>query len=109
MSQDITKLPKWAQNEIHRLAANAEHYKKAAMEMDIGESNVYQRDYGGFPDNDRRAMKRDSHILFVTENAEFDVGFRDGVLEVTSTGRLSDRLIVRPISSNVVAIEGWGR
>ena len=104
---DITKLPKWAQAKISVLEANVEHYKKAALEMESGESNVYQRDYASWPE-DRRPIKRDSHILFVAEDGtEFDVGFRDDEFEVTLGARsVKDRLAIKPRSSNVVVIEG---
>ena len=109
-TRDISKLPKWAQAEISRLTANEKHWKDAAMEMETGDTNVFQRDYGDFPANDRKPMKRDSHILFVTDDTEFEVGFRDGELEVTVNGsRGHDRLAVLPRSSNVVVVGGRER
>ena len=103
--RDVTKLPKWAQNEISRLTADLKHYKDAAMEMETGDTNVFQQDI-----LDRRPMKRDSSIIFVTDDTEFQIGFRSGELQVMTLGRgKKDRLAVRPQSSNVIVLEGWGR
>ncbi len=101
----IAKLPKWAQVDMKRLAANADHWKQAAMEMETGDTNVFQQDL-----MDRRPMKRDSTIIFVTDDTEFEIGFRSGELQVMTLGHgKKDRLAVRPQSSNVIVLEGWGR
>ncbi len=114
MSEQIKTLPKWVQDRIAKLESDVGHWKTKALEMEEGETNVFQRDYSGFPETDRRPMARDSHILFVTDDTEFDVGFRDdgggSVLEVMTTGRKgNDRLIVRPVSANIIVIEGLSR
>ncbi len=106
----IARLPKWAQQDIGRLEQDKARYKKAALEMEGGESNVYQRDYSLPPGSrDRRAIKRDSHIIFVTKDAEYDVGFRNGELEV-SIGAMSKatRIVVMPRSSNIIIIGSTG-
>ncbi len=106
------RLPKWAQNRIRQLEANLEHYREAVMEMEAGDTNVFQRDYSGFPENDRRPMKRDSFIIFVAESgAQFEVGMRedDGLQVSTGSRSTYDRLVVRPISTNLISIEGLER
>ncbi len=103
------RLPTWARHRIEKLESDSKHWKNKALEMEKGDTNTFQRDYSGSLEEDRRPMARDSQILFVTDETEFEVGFRNGVLEVNATGRLrNDRMIVRPISSNLVAIEGYG-
>ena len=103
--RDVTKLPKWAQQEISRLTANEKYWQNKAMEMETGDTNVFQQDL-----MDRRPMMRDSTIIFVTDDTEFQIGFRGGELQVMTLGsKGKDRLAVRPQSSNVIVLEGWGR
>ena len=100
------RLPKWARHRIEKLERDSEHWKNKALEKEKGDTNTFQRDYSGFPETNRRPMARDSHVIFVTDDSEVEVGFRDsGELHITATGR-SDRLVIRPHSSNIVVVSG---
>ena len=105
MSHDITKLPKWAQSRIEVAERNADYWKAQVFEMEEGDTNVFQQDYTGDPPH-RKPLARDTTIIFITEDSEITVGFRDDRLQVMSGYGRKTRLAIGPLSSNL--IEVWG-
>lgn len=95
----VESLPKWAQQRLKTLAGSVEYWKLKAQQIVEGDTNVFQRDYSGPPPY-QTPMQRDAHIIFVTDEGQIDVGFRDGELQVSS----SNYLAVEPKSSNLIQL-----
>jgi len=99
-ARDISKLPVWAQHELTRLAEDVQYWKKLALRVEAGESNVqysqgFMDDWQGLPD----------HCI-----VRFKIGKKDTIdchierdnPDVVSVSAGVKRLIVEPVVSNVV-------
>ena len=99
MRGDVTKLPKWAQQEIGRLERDLEDARRRLSEGPM-DSNTFADPYSESP----RPLGRDTLIEFragETFGERFRVYLRDGVLEVGG----GDGVAVLPRASNVVEIK----
>jgi hypothetical protein len=92
-----SKLPKWAQNELAKLRANAEHYKKEAWSATTpGVSNTFLETYG---DSNNLGLPPDSHIGFRLGNNRL-------VCRITPEGlRVGNAILVSPAAANLVYIK----
>jgi hypothetical protein len=101
-AEDLAKLPKWAQSTIRALESDVEHYRREAIEVRDGDTNVWTWDAEGY-----RPLPKGARVSFtipggVTSHHDerFDVRVEGDVLVVSA----GDGISVRPISSNVVRV-----
>ncbi len=106
MSQDITKLPKWAQLRISVAENSVEYWKTKILMAESGHTEVFVQDH---QDGDR-GLPPGSRISFKIidddgeEAGRYDVSMTDeGTIEVRGVGRNQLRTIHR--SSNVFEVE----
>lgn len=100
--EELAKLPKWAQGRISALVADVEHYKREAVQVATGVTDVWIWDSEGY-----RALPSGSLVSFTTDqdplrhDQRFDVRRGDGDSLIVSGG---DSIAVRPVAGNVVRI-----
>ena len=95
--RDLTKLPKWASQEIERLQSNLA-YVHGLLEAGPEDSRVFAEPYSDHP----RPLGKDAHIEFrPTPDTKLKVAIEKDGIEVYG----GDSLMVYPRSSNVVRIK----
>ena len=107
--EQFNKLPKWAQNELLRLEKNVAYHKKRADVVTSSEkSNTGYSQYETTGRVWKNLPNNQEITFFPKENSQnsFDVkvdGF--GRIEIYSNTGYPQKMVVVPMSSNVVAIE----
>lgn len=96
---DVTKLPKWAQDRIKQLEGSVAHYKTKAYQVEEGETNVWVSWL-----METYYLPEDSIVMFKLKDGQtMEVRhdeFRDGLAVRVKEGAIN----VRPQSSNVVLL-----
>ena len=101
MSEDTTRLPKWAQQRIATLEANVAHYKRKAFEAasaDPTDTDTTIETWGDAP----LGLPRGTAIRFKLGRARITVRIDGDKLDVRSDG---DPLNVRPWACNAVTVK----
>lgn len=98
--RDLSKLPRWASDEIRRLEADARKHEREAAAMGSPEARIVANPYDpaaiGLDERTTVRFKFANSNGFVPEEGFIDVSIRDGVLKVNA----SDILMVQPWASN---------
>lgn len=98
--EQYAKLPKYVQNELHRLEADLRRAKRQLAEMESGDTNVR---YGGY--GDEHHLPRDSRVTFTVSGEDLAVGIvKYDTKEQLSIYTGDGYLDIRPQSSNVVTV-----
>src|SRR5205085_10596444 len=100
MSEDIRKLPLWAQNRIKKLESDNKHLQQLLSQTGCGDSDVSW----GYAGEDIAGIPADARIKFKLGDCRIDVYRVGDRLELYSRGGLSDALVVYPHVTNVVRI-----
>jgi hypothetical protein len=100
--RDLTKLPKWARQEIERLQRDLE-YAHERLEAGPDDSRVFAEPYSDHP----RPLGHDAHIAFVPEGGGSIIGdgFKVSIVADGIEVYGGDSLSIYPRSSNVVLIK----
>ena len=101
-SDAISRLPKWAQNEVSRLRADVEYYKKQLAAV-VGETKTiievdppYSRE-----DHPRKYLPERAQIEFTLPSGKITVSLRDSLVHLyTDHGRIA----LYPVASNVAYV-----
>lgn len=104
MTDDLTKLPKWAQRRIAMLGANIASAEKKAYQVTSGASNILVNP--SWRDTCDGYLPDDSRIRFTLKDGErLDVQFNEdrSSIRIYEHGRFN-RLVVVPNCSNVVEV-----
>lgn len=97
MPNDLTKLPKWAQQEIDRLQRNVEHWKaKATAGPDT--SDTWIEHHAG-----RTPLGTNVHVVFTLPGGHELMAYREGH-ELRVSGDGHNAIAVVPQASNVVKV-----
>jgi len=103
-THDISKLPKWAEQEILLLTSNLEYYKNKAKEIK-GEKKTDTYLSQGI--NEPLPLPNNSHVIFVINSSrsittqQIQVRVVDNGIEISGC----DRLVIKPHASNTCRIE----
>lgn len=99
---DVSKLPKWARQEIERLTRDVEHLS-AKLSAGPENSNTFADPYS----DSKRPLGLDTAVEFVLDQKRWDgrgsrirVALQDGVLNVNG----DDQLLVMPRAANTLLI-----
>ena len=106
MKRDLSKLPKWAADEIRRLEANLKYAQEKLQALGAENPRVIVN-----PNSDLRfGLEADARVRFMFENSNgwvdvpgyLDLGIdeEDGVLNVYA----SDTVLIEPKGSNVLSL-----
>ena len=103
--EQISKLPKWAQDHIRLQESNAEYYRDILKRIDEKDTNTRVQDYN---DGDRH-LPEGSCVIFTGDTGDIGVQvvkYTDrSVIQVASSGMgTGSRMYVRPVSSNVIEV-----
>lgn len=98
----LTKLPRWAQDEVKRLAANVEFYRKQAFQACSVEAKGTDTFIDNYDDSEVRGLPRGTSVSFRVKDTLIRVRVEDGVLDVNAS---CDMILVRPWACNKVTIE----
>jgi hypothetical protein len=95
---DLSKLPKWAQNRIGKLERDVEYYKKQLDQTDAGQSKVCWGDY-----ESKHGIPEGATVTYHLQKGEMWLELKGDEVKVTApTG--THRLTVRPKSGNVLTL-----
>src|SRR5437868_4065002 len=101
MSEDVAKLPKWAQQRIRGLERDLADTRHALDAFAGTEPTLIRCEPS--PMSSVRFLPNRTNVEYTLEHGEIEVGLRDGELRVIATGK--GELVVQPQSSNVVALK----
>lgn len=104
MSEDVTKLPKWAQQRIARAEANEQYAKDRLAETVKGDQNSPVVLVRGYRD-DLVPLPQLSRIRFNLEHGHVEAYLNQGRVELYAGNTSVARLAVFPHVSNVVHVE----
>lgn len=105
MSEDISKLPKWAQNKL-RVAEDSVASLRAKLDAFAGKSET-----GICIEPDAELLRRGNYPRYLGEHCaveyklqfgEIEIALRDGALRVMASGL--GKIIVEPVASNVLTL-----
>lgn len=104
-ARDLSKLPRWAADELRRLEADLKSAEKkvAAMSAPEGSRIVvdpYSNNQVGLVERAIIRFKFDNSNGFIDVEGWIDVSIRDGVLKINA----SDSILVHPSATNDLAI-----
>jgi len=108
-SQDVSKLPKWAQLKISVAENSAEYWRNKIQAGEAGDTEVWVQYYP----NDDKGLPPGSRISFKLfdedgeESGRYDVRMTDhGTIEIVGSGRrMRDQLRTIHKSSNMFEVE----
>lgn len=103
-ARDLSKLPRWAADEIRRLESNLKAAEEKAAALSTPGSRIVVDPYSdnpiGLTDRSTVRFRYENSNGFVTVEGWIDVSIRNGVLDVNA----SDTLLVSPSASNHLAL-----
>jgi hypothetical protein len=102
MSEDVTKLPKWAQQRITTLQANEEYWRRKALEAASAGDGTNTTIYNYHRDGEEvLGLPNNTTIRFKVGKARINVRVDGDKLDVRSDG---DPLLVKPWACNAVTV-----
>ncbi len=99
---DISKLPKWAEQEINSLRANVEYWKGMVTSCEKGETNIYAEVAHVGEAAPIYLPDRTSIYFRFGKHSHINVWMRDGW--ITVNGSIGSGILVKPDASNQIMI-----
>jgi hypothetical protein len=102
-AERIAKLPKWAQQYIHKLERDVEWYKEQLRQTSSGDSPITW-ELGSIHNSKQHGIPERATVRFQLANGYIECALRKTTLQIRR-GSFKGRLMVGPCAYNLVEIE----